>query len=213
MYLIPQTAVTNGKSTIRFGIKTSKTTQQIVTYDYAWSKNTWTHIAVTLSGDTAKMYINGNLVASNTNYTYRPSDLGITNNNYLGKGQLTSDPWLKGSIDEFKVYNRALSASEIATIASNSSSRLATVESPIVTKGEGLKVYPNPVKDQLTFQLPNDFRNGTMLKLMDVNGRIVYNKKISGVQYKLQADQLPSGTYFIQLNNGSRIITQKIVKK
>ncbi|MEB2774674.1 LamG-like jellyroll fold domain-containing protein [Algoriphagus sp. D3-2-R+10] len=114
MYLTPQTGVKNEKSTIRFGIKTSKTAQQIVTYDYAWPLDTWTHIAVTLNGNTARMYVNGNLVASNTNFTFRPSNLGFTTNNYLGKGQNAVDPYLNGSIDEFKIYNRALSAEEVA---------------------------------------------------------------------------------------------------
>ena len=112
MFLVPQTS-TSGEGT-RFAIKTTSGYPKL-SYNYTWPLDTWTHIAVTLSGDTATMYINGNVVASSTDFTKRPSDLGITNNNYLGNGQ-NSDPMLQGAIDEFRIYNRALSASEIAAI-------------------------------------------------------------------------------------------------
>ncbi|RNL82374.1 T9SS C-terminal target domain-containing protein [Sinomicrobium pectinilyticum] len=110
MFLTPETS-TPGEG-IRFAIKT-RSGYPTVSYNYTWPLNTWTHIAVTLSGDTATMYLNGEPVASSTGFTKRPSDLGNTTNNYMGKGQ-NNDPYLKGSIDEFKIYNRALSTPEIA---------------------------------------------------------------------------------------------------
>lgn len=60
------------------------------------------------------MYINSALVATNTGVTILPSTIGSTTSNYLGKSQWNVDPMFKGSIDEFKIFGRALSASEIA---------------------------------------------------------------------------------------------------
>ncbi|MGS2764711.1 LamG-like jellyroll fold domain-containing protein [Sinomicrobium sp. M5D2P9] len=110
MFLTPKTS-TSGEG-IRFAIKTRNGYPKL-SYNHTWEPGTWTHIAVTLSEDTATMYLNGEPVASSTDFTKRPSDLGNTTNNYLGKGQNTVDPHLKGAIDEFKIFNRALSATEI----------------------------------------------------------------------------------------------------
>jgi hypothetical protein len=60
------------------------------------------------------MYINGTLVATNTGVSIKPAALGSTAQNYLGKSQFAADPNLKGRIDECRIYNRALSAAEIA---------------------------------------------------------------------------------------------------
>ncbi|RXK60556.1 T9SS type A sorting domain-containing protein [Lacibacter luteus] len=112
MFLTPQSGVTSGKSNLRFAIKNGSTEQQ-VNYAHTWQLNTWTHIAVTLAGTTATMYVDGVEVASNTNFSIKPSDLGITNKNYIGKSQY-NDPMLRGAVDEFKIFNHALTAAKIA---------------------------------------------------------------------------------------------------
>ncbi len=49
--------------------------------------------------------------------TLNPSSLGSTSNNFLGKSQFSSDPYLNGLVDDFRIYSRALSATEIHTLA------------------------------------------------------------------------------------------------
>jgi hypothetical protein len=78
--------------------------------------NQWSNVVVTVSGTTGRMYLNGTVVATNTNMTVKPSALGNTNRNYLGKSQY-SDPAYDGAIDDFAIYNRALSAEEVTTLA------------------------------------------------------------------------------------------------
>jgi hypothetical protein len=79
--------------------------------------NQWSNVVVTVSGTTGRMYLNGTVVATNTNMTVKPSALGNTNRNYLGKSQY-SDPAYDGAIDDFAIYNRALSGPEVAALAS-----------------------------------------------------------------------------------------------
>jgi hypothetical protein len=78
--------------------------------------NTWTHLAVTLTGTTGTLYINGNPVATNTNMTLHPSSLGNTNQNWIGRSQF-SDPFLNATVDDFQIYGRALSAAEVGGLA------------------------------------------------------------------------------------------------
>jgi hypothetical protein len=79
--------------------------------------NTWSHVAVTLSGTTGTLYVNGTPVGTNTNMTLHPSDLGATNQNWIGRSQYP-DPYLNATIDDFQIYDHALSAAEIAVLAS-----------------------------------------------------------------------------------------------
>lgn len=105
-----------GTNLMRYAIRNGGS-EQLVSATYTLALNTWTHFAITQSGNTASMYINGALVATNTGVTIKPSTMGSTDRNYLGKSQFSADAMFKGSIDEFKIYSRALSASEIAQSA------------------------------------------------------------------------------------------------
>jgi Concanavalin A-like lectin/glucanases superfamily/F5/8 type C domain len=78
--------------------------------------NTWSHLAVTLSGSTGTLYVNGTPVATNPNMTLHPLSLGSTNQNWIGRSQF-SDPFLNAAVDDFAIYSRALSATEVGALA------------------------------------------------------------------------------------------------
>jgi alpha-L-arabinofuranosidase len=82
----------------------------------ALATNAWTHFAVTLSGTTGTLYVNGVAVDTNTSMTLNPSSLGATTQNYIGRSQYPADPYLNGTVDDFQIYSRALSATEIAAL-------------------------------------------------------------------------------------------------
>ena len=65
---------------------------------------------------TMKLYQDGKLVAEGPTEIL-PSDLGATDRNYIGKSQWTADAYYRGSIDEFRIYNRALSIAELCFLA------------------------------------------------------------------------------------------------
>ncbi|WP_043625498.1 beta-L-arabinofuranosidase domain-containing protein [Nonomuraea candida] len=77
----------------------------------------WTHVAVTLAGGTGTLYVNGAPVGANTAMTLKPSSLGPTDANWIGKSQY-GDAYLRASVDEFRIYGRALSGAEVAALAS-----------------------------------------------------------------------------------------------
>lgn len=75
----------------------------------------WTHIAITLVGNTGTLYVNGAPVDTQT-ITLNPSNVAPTIN-YLGKSQFGSDPYFNGAIDDFRIYNYGLGATEVAALA------------------------------------------------------------------------------------------------
>ena len=77
---------------------------------------TWKHVAVVLGAGQGSLYIDGAVVSSSSTVLLRPTDLGTIDYAYLGKSQFSSDPYLDGQIDEFRVYGRALSAAEIQAL-------------------------------------------------------------------------------------------------
>jgi DUF1680 family protein len=111
MFLVPTTG-----STIRFAITTSGSGgEQRINGTAALPIGVWKHVAVTKNGNTGTLYVDGVQVGQNTAMTLAPSSLGSTNLNYIGKSQY-ADPNLDGQIDQFRIYNRALSASEVLAL-------------------------------------------------------------------------------------------------
>jgi hypothetical protein len=114
MFLSPRASAAN---ILRFAMKVNNGAEQMVSYTYTFPTATWKHVAVTLNGNTATMYLDGAQVAQNTGFTYDPSGMGATANNWLGDSQFSADPQLDGTIDDFQISCRALSAAEIQTLA------------------------------------------------------------------------------------------------
>ena len=75
------------------------------------SDNKWHHLAATLGADGMKLYVDGNLVASNVDVTTAQSLTG-----YWRVGGFSHSTPL-GSYDDFIVYNRVLSESEILKLS------------------------------------------------------------------------------------------------
>ena len=111
LFLTPR----SGNNTLRFAIKNGGGEQIVQTSQLA--ANQWVHVAVTLGSGTAKLYVNGELKATKSGITIKPSDFKPSVN-YIGKSQWP-DPLFSGMIDEFRVYNHVLSDDEIKAVYNN----------------------------------------------------------------------------------------------
>lgn len=127
MFLSPK----SGNGYLQFGITNNGwAPQQDINTNYTFPTGVWTHVAVTLSGSTGILYVNGAASGTNSAMSLRPSNLGVTTQNYIGKSQFSGDPYLNGLVDEFKIYSRALSATEIASLAAPLSAPIGVSASP-----------------------------------------------------------------------------------
>jgi DUF1680 family protein len=75
----------------------------------------WTHVAITRSGSTATLYVDGAPVATNPNMTLSPADLGETTGNWLGRCQFPQRniSYLNAQLDEFQIFDRGLTQTEV----------------------------------------------------------------------------------------------------
>lgn len=76
----------------------------------------WHHVAVTLSGTVGVLYVDGVAVGTNSAISFTPAGLGTTTQNCIGRSQFVADPYLNGKVDDFRIYNGALSAAQISAL-------------------------------------------------------------------------------------------------
>jgi len=114
------------RSPVRFGISKSgntSTAEQRLEATSTLTASVWHHIAIVLPSGaryTGTLYIDGAVAATNSNMTLHLSDLATTTQNWLGRSQFSgddgTDPFFYGALDDFRVYKRALSATEIQSL-------------------------------------------------------------------------------------------------
>jgi uncharacterized repeat protein (TIGR02543 family) len=95
------------------------------TFDVTAAGNTlpvgqWSYLTLTQEGNTFKMYMNGEEILSDNGAIVKPSDMGVNTKNYLVKSRWGSDRYSTCLLDEFRIYNRALSAEEINALMNES---------------------------------------------------------------------------------------------
>ncbi|GHI02028.1 hypothetical protein AQI88_17780 [Streptomyces cellostaticus] len=77
----------------------------------------WVHVAVTYGAGTAVPHVDGQEAGRNTAVTVEPRYFGNhIRAAYIGRSQY-SDPYLKAAVDDFRVYGRTLSATEVTALA------------------------------------------------------------------------------------------------
>ena len=130
------TPAANGAG-LRFAIKNGGAEQQLNAP--ALPVGQWTHVAVSLGGATARLYVNGAEVASSSDFTIKPSDFNPALN-YVGDSQFDADPGFDGLLDDFRVYNYALTASDVATLVAG-----------LPPAPTGLAATPGPLQIQLAW--------------------------------------------------------------
>lgn len=76
----------------------------------------WHHVAVTLQSGTGRIFIDGVQRVMETGAMIRPTDLGATTQNYIGRSR-AGDNYLSASLDEMRFACRAFTADEIVNLS------------------------------------------------------------------------------------------------
>jgi autotransporter-associated beta strand protein len=142
----------SGSGTLRVAVKNGGSEQSFETT--VLPAGQWTHVAVTLSSGSAKIYTNGVLAASSGSITIVPSNFN-PNFNYLGKSQFPADPLFSGDLDEVQIADSAFTASQISALLTNSPPQFLTnfLAGGAATQSQ---VYSNTITGTATDPDPGD---------------------------------------------------------
>lgn len=160
----------------------------------------WHHYAATYDGAQLKLYIDGAIVDSNAVSGLSTSYELI----FFGKHVYSRNLFL----DEILLYNRALSAAEVAQIFGGTQSSIADLNQD----GFALNLYPNPALNVLTIESSELIAKVTV---SDLTGRTVVNQpKVESTQLQMDVSQLHQSTYFIRFTTTTgKTITKTFVKQ
>ena len=119
-----------GATAYAYGIKFAINTFQVYTlggagvqsFTYNLPANQWTHVCGVISANPTALYINGALFGA-----AGPGG-GVASNSadfWLGRSDPTNGEYFNGSIDDVRIYNRALSAGEVAYFYNSGATQIA----------------------------------------------------------------------------------------
>lgn len=121
---VPLRHPSNGGNSLYSAItKASWSAESKLTAGSQLTPGEWRHVTVTLDGATGTMvlYVDG-VEAARTTTTVKPSELYDANKDYsgyIGKSLYAPDPSFGGEVDDFRIYDRALSAAEVMELSGN----------------------------------------------------------------------------------------------
>ncbi len=113
LYLTP---ASSGSGVLRFAIAaTSSESEQSLESVAALPLDGWHHVAVTLSGTSGTLYLDGEVIDSGS-IDLTPADLGKLSASYVGKSQ-DSGVYPTMAIDDFRIFSNALSSVDVSSLA------------------------------------------------------------------------------------------------
>ena len=160
---------------------------------YGIAGTNWVHVVTTFDGTTAKIYYNGlekiSGNKSNWNTTSSAFKLGAA---------------FDITVDELKIYDKALVASEVENLynfgSTNQTSALSNVQANV------LSVYPNPASDRIRFA---NVADNTMKEIYTLQG----NKIMETTENSISIANLPAGLYLIKVTTSdNKTLTSKFRK-
>jgi hypothetical protein len=182
--------------------------------------NSWHHLAVVFkSGIEIIFYLDGNEIGRQniTNFFEPETFLGTHWNigHVTDINRNTQIYSFNGSIDDVRIYRRALTSSEVNFIKGQSATNSLVEESEkkLAKVSPEVKMWPNPTNGKLNLDL-GVMASKLSLKIVDLSGVEVMNRTISNLNdsyVALDVQQLNVGYYFVQLNIDGQSSIQKLI--
>ncbi|GAB4294420.1 MAG: hypothetical protein Kow0068_19260 [Marinilabiliales bacterium] len=163
--------------------------------------NQWHHIvAVKDTSGTISLFVDGSLDGTGNDFI----DFWGTNT-LIGNGLNSGDPF-NGTIDDLRIYNRALTESEITAIYNETVSIVENTfdVSPVI--------YPNPTNGHVKIKF-SEIQNNISITVSDVNGKLLSQSKTSNTNLIEVNIDGTSGIYLLNVNSGNNRFVVKLLKK
>lgn len=171
----------------------------------------WHHVVAVRDVENAqlRLYIDGELFASGEDKTGAISGEEAL---VIGNVNINFDSPFIGSIDEFTLYNDALTEIEIKAKYEHGVTAIEEVEQE-ENAGE-LTVYPNPFEEAFSIIVPQNTMT-VKVEIYNLSGTLVYSRDVaasSGIAEIRGLDQLPAGAYSCIVTTGNQTHATRIMK-
>ena len=123
-------------NTLRFLLGNySDSSQFVFTSVGTITSNQWNHIAITVDSTSAKIYINNGTAETQTG---TPTSYSNSEPTFIGGDGTYDTDYFTGTIDQVRIYNTALSSSNVALLYAETSATSSTLNYPTGTGGQAL---------------------------------------------------------------------------
>lgn len=205
---------------LRYAIDDNVTKKEITSPIANYFTNNWVHVIIQRDIIAHKMRIYTNGVLSSEGDETAVTGIGESSDFVIGNiGELefqatanASAPY-KGAFDELKMYNYALTAAEVYSLYNQA---VLSNNEFSISKNVGT-VYPNPVKDQISINIPEYKKSSLTATVIDMSGKIIVKEKINangnGIFNLNIAGRKAAGNYILNvsgenLNSNFKIVVQ-----
>ncbi|HWK06746.1 MAG TPA: T9SS type A sorting domain-containing protein [Puia sp.] len=132
----------------------------------------------------------------------------------IGNGQFVTGDWNTYGLVYISTVGRGIATIGSGSVASASAEGTAVEAIPasLATSDSALRVFPNPVRDNLTVQLSEDFIN-SKITLFTVAGQEVYTSLATNFSVTIPMNKLSPGIYLLTISKGTRKSVTRIVKQ
>jgi len=165
----------------------------------------WHHVACTWEkGKNIALYLDGQAIWDTTAYNQNDWNCNLMT---LGVANQRSNRKFSGYLDEFRLFNVALDATDIYDIFTLDPQENVSVAK---THSSELSIYPVPAINSLNFSRPLDEGK---LEIYNIEGKKILSQAVINLD-NISVEQLAAGIYLIRILNDNQVIfTSKFVKQ
>ncbi|MCS4433840.1 LamG-like jellyroll fold domain-containing protein [Aquiflexum gelatinilyticum] len=225
----------SGKVEFRFNRESNGSTYSLLSNkNYPSDGKTWLHVTATFDGTKSTIYFNG---VQDISKTYSSTTIK-TNTSELQIGARKGANLWSGALDEIRLYNRALTATEVSKLPNQTiafrmmddgedsedfiemdisdvlddEKEVLAFDSPHATK-----LYPNPVDDVIHIEL-SDFKHDIIqVNIFDMKGLKLFDQELQTEEGRFTIDisriGLKQGSYVLFVNSDGYQRIFKFIKK
>lgn len=185
-----------------------------LTANASFTINTWHHLAGSYDGQTAKIYLDGTLLASgprswNTGTQSAKLAYFNTSSTTCSGCNLPTTTYhnqFKGMLDDLTIYNRVLSNQEITALANNTATSIKQIEKKLA-----FTIYPNPTVDLLNIQWdPSLINPNETVQIVDITGRVLKERLVKSIgETAIDISDLSNGVYIVRIGNHQETVVKK----
>ena len=176
--------------------------------DISIQKDSIYHVAATYDGAHMAIYLNGALhTFRNLNGQIRTAALP-----FLMGQMLPGSPEFnfKGTLDEVKIFDRALTPDAAALLYQNSPTSVGGTDGPTLP----LLVSPNPAGEALRIRLPETTDKTALVSVFDWHGRLMTEQTVlPGTSIELDVKNWKPGVYVVGFRSDSAVGKARFVKQ